>query len=124
MAVLAHLIQTTLPGLEGGCPHVAGSHLSGEGHGSVTEGLGRLDVFVSVAEVAAALLLTASEYLLWEVEVDALLHLEGTAVVQAGQGASLEVVQGRRVVEIYLLAKEQVQVAGAGCPVPACVEPH
>lgn len=58
---------------------------------------------VSVAEAAAALLLTASEYLLWEVEVDALLHLEGTAVVQAGQEASLEVVQGQRVMEIYLV---------------------
>ncbi len=58
---------------------------------------------VSVAEVAAALLLTASEYWLWEVEVDALLHLEGTAVVQAGQEASLEVVQGQHVVEIYLV---------------------
>ena len=57
---------------------------------------------VSVAEAAAALLLTASEYLIWEVEVDALLHLEGTSVVLAGLGASLEVVQGQRVVEIYL----------------------
>lgn len=57
---------------------------------------------VSVAEVAA-LLLTASEYWLLEVEVDALLHLEGTAVVQAGQEACLEVVQGQHVVEIYLV---------------------
>lgn len=55
---------------------------------------------VSVAEVAAALLLTASEYWLWEVEVDALLHLEGTAVVQAGQEASLEVVQDQHVARI------------------------
>lgn len=59
---------------------------------------------VSVAEAAAALRLTASEYWLWEVEVDALLHLEGTAVVQAGQEASLEVVQGQHVMEIYLVS--------------------
>lgn len=62
MAVLTHLIQTTWRGLEGGCHRVAGSHLSGGGLGSVTSGRGHLDEFVSVAEVAAALLLTASEY--------------------------------------------------------------
>lgn len=58
MAVQARLIQTTWRGLS----LVAGSHLSGEGHGYVTEDLGCLDALVSVAEVAAALLLTASEY--------------------------------------------------------------
>lgn len=55
-------------------------------------------------EVAAALLLTASECWFWEVEVDALVHLEGTVVVRAGQEASLEVVQGQHVVEIYLVS--------------------
>lgn len=60
---------------------------------------------VSVVEVAAALLPTASEYWIWEVEVDALLHLEGTMVVQAGQEASLGVVQGQHVVEILLWAQ-------------------
>lgn len=95
--------------------------MSGEGLGSVTEGLRCSDVLVSVVEVAAALLLTASEYWLWEVEVDALLHLKGTAVVQVGQEANLEVVQGQHAVEIYLLAQEQVQAAGA---VPAFFEPH
>lgn len=44
VAVLARLIRTTWQGLEGSCPHVAGSRLSGEGLGSVTEGLGHLDV--------------------------------------------------------------------------------
>lgn len=58
MAVLARPIQTTWRGLEGWGPRVAGSHLSGEGHGSVRH----LDALVSVAEVAAALLLTAFEY--------------------------------------------------------------
>lgn len=57
---------------------------------------------VSVAEVAVALLPIAFEYWLWEVEVRALLHLEGTMVVQEGQEASLEVVQCQRVVEIHL----------------------
>lgn len=57
---------------------------------------------VSVAEVAAALLAIAFEYWLEEVEVDALLHLEGTAVVQAGKEASLEVEQGQHVLEISL----------------------
>lgn len=56
--------------------------------------------------------------------MDALLHLEGTAAVQAGQEASLEVGQGRRVLEIYLPAQEQGLVAGAGYPAPAFVEPH
>lgn len=56
--------------------------------------------------------------------MDALLHLEGTVVVQAGQEAVLEVVQGQRVVEIYRLAQEQVQAAGAGYPVPTFAEPH
>lgn len=58
---------------------------------------------VSAAEVAGALLLTASGYWLWEVEVDALSHRAGTVVVQAGQEASFEAVQGQRVVEIYLV---------------------
>lgn len=58
---------------------------------------------VSAAEVAAALLLTATEYWFWEVEEDDLLHLEGTAVAQAGQVINLEVVQGQHVVEIYLV---------------------
>lgn len=58
---------------------------------------------VFVAEVAAALLPTASECWLWEVEVDALLHWEGTMVGQAGQEANLEAVQGQCVMEIYLL---------------------
>lgn len=66
---------------------------------------------VAVVEVAVALLLTAFEYWLWEVEVDAQLHLVGTVVVQAGQEASLEVVQGH-VVEIYLEStiKDQKQL--------------
>ena len=63
---------------------------------------------VSVVEVAAALLLTASEYWLWEVEADVLLHSKGTAVVQVGQEASLEVVQGQHAVEIYLLIMSKV----------------
>lgn len=58
---------------------------------------------VSVAGVAAALLLTAYGYCLWEVELDVLLHWEGTVVVQARQVASLEVVQGQHVMEIYLV---------------------
>lgn len=91
MAVPACLTQTTGRGLEGEGLRAAGGHLSGEGHGSVSESLGHHDALVSVAEAAAALLLTASEYWFWEVEGDALLHLEGTAVVQAGQEASLGV---------------------------------
>lgn len=35
--------------------------------------------------------------------MDAPLHLEGRVVVQAGQEASLEVVQGQHAVEIYLV---------------------
>lgn len=58
---------------------------------------------VSVAEAAAALLLAASACWLWEVEEDALLHLEGIMAVLAGRGASLEVVQGQHVVEICLV---------------------
>lgn len=54
------------------------------GPGFETGGLGCLDGLVAVAEVAAALLQAASEYWFWEVEADALLHLEGTAVVQVG----------------------------------------
>lgn len=119
MAVPACLTQTTGRGLEGEGLRAAGGHLSGEGHGSVSE---NLDALVSVAE--AALLLTASEYWFWEVEGDALLHLEGTAVVQAGQEASLGVGQGQCVVGIYLLEQEQVQAAGAGYLVPASFEPH
>lgn len=124
MAALVHLIQTTWRGLEGGCHRVAGSHLSGGGLGSVTDCQGHWDVLVvAVVEVAVALLLTAFEYWLWEVEVDAQLHLVGTVVVRAGQEASLEVVQGH-VAEIYLLAQEQVLTAGAGYPAPAYVAPQ
>ena len=57
---------------------------------------------VSVAGVAAALLLAASGYWLWEVELDDLLHWEDTVAVQVGQEASLEVVQGQHAVGIYL----------------------
>lgn len=131
MAAPTRLIQTTWRGLEGGCLRAAGGRLSGEGLGSVTgglgsvmEGRGHLDALVSVAEVAAALLLMASECWLWEVEVDALLRLEGKAVVPARQEASLEVVQGQHEEGKYLLAQEQVQVAGAGYLEPAFVVPH
>lgn len=120
MAALTHLIQTILRDQEVDCLHAAGSHLSGGDPGS--EGLGHWDAFAFAAEAAAALLPTASEYLIWEVEVDAL--LQGTAVVQGGQEASLEVVLGQHVMEIYLLGQEQVQGAVAGYLVPASVEPH
>lgn len=66
---------------------------------------------VAVVEVAVALLLTAFEYWLWKVEVDAQLYLVGTVVVPAGQEASLEVVQGH-VAETYLQStiKDQKQL--------------
>lgn len=57
---------------------------------------------VSVAGGAAALRPTAYGHWLWEVELDVLLHQEGIVVVQAGQEATLAVVQHQHVVEIYL----------------------
>lgn len=83
-----------------------------------------MDALVSVAEAAAASLLAASVCWLWEVEEDGLMHLEGIMAVQAGRGASLEVVQGQHVVERCLLVIEQVQAAGVGYPVLAFVAPH
>lgn len=58
---------------------------------------------VAVGGAVAALLLAASEHLLWEVEGDDPSHLEGTAVDQAGQEANLGAVQGPHVVERYLV---------------------
>lgn len=98
--------------------------MSDGGLGSETGGLRCLGAFVSAAEAAAASLPAAFDCWLWEVEVDALLHLEGTAAVRGGPEANSEAVQGRRAVEIYLLAQGQVQAVGVGYLVPAFVEPH
>lgn len=83
-----------------------------------------LGVLVAVAGVVAALLLAASEHLLWEVEGDAPSHPEGTVVDQAEQEANPGAVQGPHVVETCQIAAGQVLVVGAGYLVRAFAAQH